>query len=184
MSVHIVKSFSIQRRHFQLLIWNAPKTFANIEQPATVTEWMTLPYLPTSNSSWHVYSSGRYVRGTPGSRVKAPSDKPVTYLVWCQRGDAALNWKAEQGAWRGRLITCQASCRLPRGIKHYKRGWEATLIFYPRKMARVVCLEGPALLTWTAWMDDVCELPAGAAGFTDTGQNWFLNGPDWVLMVL
>lgn len=37
-------------------------------------------------------------------------------------------------------------------------------------------------------MDDVCELPAGAAaaaaGFTDTGQNRFLNGPDGFSMVL
>lgn len=48
----------------------------------------------------------------------------------------------------------------------------------------MACLEGRALLTWTVWMDDVRELPAGAAGFTDTGQNWYLNGPDWFLMVL
>lgn len=33
-------------------------------------------------------------------------------------------------------------------------------------------------------MDDACELPAGAAGFTATGQNGFLNGPNGFLMVL
>lgn len=179
MQVHKVNFLQTASSFFSCWFETSPKLSLRNNQHLWLREWLFLIYshltlLGTITARW----------GTPGSRVKTPSDKPVTYLVWCQRGDAALNWKAEQCAWRGRLITCQASCSLPRGIKHYKRGWEATLISYPRKMAIVVCLEGPALLTWTAWMDDVCELPAGAAGFTDTGQDWFLNGPDGFLMAL
>lgn len=166
-------SFSIS------FFWRDPKP----SQPATVTEELTFPYLSTSSSCWHDYSSWRYVRGTPGSRVKAPSDKPVTYLVWCQQGDAALNSKAELCAWRGRLITCQASRCLPRGDKTLQMSLRSNVNLVSKKDGNSAVFRGASFIDLDCangrrqW-----EIPAGAAGFTDTGQEWFLNGPDPVPM--